>query len=76
MHLAAPLPGEVGAAEKIEASVGGAMNIIRQAAAKGVKRVVYTSTMLTLPDVDKQHISIFDTTRITSENGEKYQFDA
>lgn len=69
LHLAAPLPGEVGAAEMIDLAVEGALNITRQAAAKGVKRFVFTSTMLTLPDVEHIHEMLADGTRVWSEQG-------
>ncbi len=55
----------------IDGAAGGSLNIIRQAAAKGVKRVVLTSTMLALLDLDNQERDVFDTTRVLSEKGEE-----
>ena len=70
IHIAAPLPGKADPAGMIDGAVGGSLNIIRQAAAKGVKRVVLTSTMLAMLDLDNVANIVFDTSRVMSDKGE------
>ncbi|KLO19163.1 NAD(P)-binding protein [Schizopora paradoxa] len=67
LHIAAPLPGKADAAGMIDGAVGGSLNIIRQAAAKGVKRVVLTSTMLAMLNLDNVASIVFDTSRVMTD---------
>lgn len=60
MHLAAPLPGDADTKGILEGTVGGALNVIRQAAKQGVKRVVLTSTILAVLDIDRTYEILYD----------------
>ena len=55
LHIAAPLPGKADPQGMLDGAVGGAINIIRQAVAQGVKRVVLTSTILAILDLENVH---------------------
>ena len=60
LHVAAPLSGKADPAGMIDAAAGGALNIIRQATSKGIKRIVLTSSIAAILNMNKLHKILYD----------------
>jgi len=61
IHAASPLAGREDVESMLKHAVGGATNILHQAAAAGIKRIVVTSSAATLGDVITPEIVYSDT---------------